>query len=154
MISGLEKDKIVAARKGSPLLLGLLRQNRGGFRHVRLRRGGLLLGQPHLGLKPLDRVCNPLVLLADGAEVVELLEQVGEGLGLQQDLELAGLVALVELNEALLEPALRDRVLLGQTPKRGGTLVVGMSQDLPGLDPHPSTSTITFRAALAYLSGA
>src|SRR4029450_8635586 len=32
-----------------------------------------------------------------------------------------------------------------QTPKRGGTLVVGMSQDLPGLDPHPSTSTITYQ---------
>jgi peptide/nickel transport system substrate-binding protein len=29
--------------------------------------------------------------------------------------------------------------------KRGGTLVVGMSQDLPGLDPHPSTSTITYQ---------
>jgi ABC-type dipeptide/oligopeptide/nickel transport system permease subunit len=34
---------------------------------------------------------------------------------------------------------------LAQTPKRGGTLVVGMSQDLPGLDPHPSTSTITYQ---------
>src|ERR671918_400002 len=34
---------------------------------------------------------------------------------------------------------------LGQTPKRGGTLVVGMSQDLPGLDPHPSTSTISYQ---------
>jgi peptide/nickel transport system substrate-binding protein len=32
-----------------------------------------------------------------------------------------------------------------QTPKRGGTLVVGLSQDLPGLDPHPSTSTITYQ---------
>src|SRR5262249_38831599 len=32
-----------------------------------------------------------------------------------------------------------------QTPKKGGTLVVGMSQDLPGLDPHPSTSTITYQ---------
>jgi peptide/nickel transport system substrate-binding protein len=32
-----------------------------------------------------------------------------------------------------------------QTPKRAGTLVVGMSQDLPGLDPHPSTSTITYQ---------
>ena len=32
-----------------------------------------------------------------------------------------------------------------QTPKRGGKLVVGMSQDLPGLDPHPSTSTITYQ---------
>ena len=32
-----------------------------------------------------------------------------------------------------------------QTPRRGGTLVVGMSQDLPGLDPHPSTSTITYQ---------
>jgi len=32
-----------------------------------------------------------------------------------------------------------------QTPKRGGTLVVGMSQDVPGLDSHPSTSTITER---------
>jgi len=32
-----------------------------------------------------------------------------------------------------------------QTPKRGGTLVVAMSQDLPGLDPHPSTSTITYQ---------
>src|SRR5215211_2150392 len=106
----------------SPLLLGLLRENRGGVRDLRLRRGGLLLGQPHLSLKPLDRVCDPLVLLPDGAEVIELLEQVGEGLGLQKDLELAGLVALVELNEALLEPALRDRVLLGQAPKRGGLL--------------------------------
>ena len=35
--------------------------------------------------------------------------------------------------------------LAAQTPKRGGTLVVGMSQDLPGLDPHPSTSTITYQ---------
>ena len=35
--------------------------------------------------------------------------------------------------------------LTAQTPKRGGTLVVGMSQDLPGLDPHPSTSTITYQ---------
>jgi ABC-type transport system substrate-binding protein len=32
-----------------------------------------------------------------------------------------------------------------QTPKRGGTLVVGKSQDLPGLDPHPSTSSITYQ---------
>jgi peptide/nickel transport system substrate-binding protein len=32
-----------------------------------------------------------------------------------------------------------------QTPKKGGTLIVGMSQDLPGLDPHPSTSTITYQ---------
>jgi ABC-type oligopeptide transport system substrate-binding subunit len=32
-----------------------------------------------------------------------------------------------------------------QTPRKGGTLVVGMSQDLPGLDPHPSTSTITYQ---------
>src|SRR5688572_15508747 len=32
-----------------------------------------------------------------------------------------------------------------QAPKKGGTLVVGMSQDLPGLDPHPSTSTITYQ---------
>jgi peptide/nickel transport system substrate-binding protein len=32
-----------------------------------------------------------------------------------------------------------------QAPKRGGKLVVGMSQDLPGLDPHPSTSTITYQ---------
>jgi peptide/nickel transport system substrate-binding protein len=32
-----------------------------------------------------------------------------------------------------------------QTPKRGGALVVGLSQDLPGLDPHPSTSTITYQ---------
>src|SRR5512144_854178 len=32
-----------------------------------------------------------------------------------------------------------------QTSKRGGTIVVGMSQDLPGLDPHPSTSTITYQ---------
>src|ERR1051326_9418968 len=32
-----------------------------------------------------------------------------------------------------------------QTPKRGGTLVVGMTQDLPGLDPHPSTSTIAYQ---------
>src|SRR6266498_5560913 len=109
-------------RTRSPLLLGLLRKNRGGSRHLRLRRGGLLLGHPHLGLKPLDRVCDPLVLLPDGAEVVELLEQVGEGLGLQQDLELAGLVALVQLDEALLEPALRDRVLLSQALKRGGLL--------------------------------
>ena len=35
--------------------------------------------------------------------------------------------------------------LAAQTPKKGGTLVVGMSQDLPGLDPHPSTSTITYQ---------
>jgi peptide/nickel transport system substrate-binding protein len=34
---------------------------------------------------------------------------------------------------------------VAQTPKRGGALVVGMSQDLPGLDPHPSTSTITYQ---------
>jgi peptide/nickel transport system substrate-binding protein len=32
-----------------------------------------------------------------------------------------------------------------QSPKKGGTLVVGMGQDLPGLDPHPSTSTITYQ---------
>jgi len=32
-----------------------------------------------------------------------------------------------------------------ETPKRGGKLVVAMSQDLPGLDPHPSTSTITYQ---------
>src|SRR5262245_26624617 len=32
-----------------------------------------------------------------------------------------------------------------QTRKLGGTLVVEMSQDLPGLDPHPSTSTITYQ---------
>ncbi|MGH7266423.1 MAG: hypothetical protein ACREMB_16495 [Candidatus Rokuibacteriota bacterium] len=31
-----------------------------------------------------------------------------------------------------------------QAPKRGGKLVVGLSQDIPGLDPHPSTSTITY----------
>jgi peptide/nickel transport system substrate-binding protein len=42
---------------------------------------------------------------------------------------------------ALLLPLQAD----AQTPKRGGTLVVGMSQDLPGLDPHPSTSTITYQ---------
>ena len=35
--------------------------------------------------------------------------------------------------------------IAAQTPKRGGKLVVGMSQDLPGLDPHPSTSTITYQ---------
>src|SRR5215211_8132593 len=96
----------------SPLLLGLLRENRGGVRDLRLRRGGLLLGQPHLSLKPLDRVCDPLVLLPDGAEVIELLEQVGEGLGLQKDLELAGLVALVELNEALQAAPMRREVPL------------------------------------------
>ena len=32
-----------------------------------------------------------------------------------------------------------------QAPKRGGRLVVGLGQDLPGLDPHPSTSTITYQ---------
>jgi peptide/nickel transport system substrate-binding protein len=42
---------------------------------------------------------------------------------------------------ALLLPLRAD----AQTPKRGGTLVVAMSQDLPGLDPHPSTSTITYQ---------
>jgi peptide/nickel transport system substrate-binding protein len=31
-----------------------------------------------------------------------------------------------------------------QGPRRGGKLVVGLSQDIPGLDPHPSTSTITY----------
>jgi hypothetical protein len=35
--------------------------------------------------------------------------------------------------------------IAAQTPKKGGTLVVGMSSDLPGLDPHPSTSTITYQ---------
>jgi peptide/nickel transport system substrate-binding protein len=34
---------------------------------------------------------------------------------------------------------------VGQAPRKGGALVVGMSQDLPGLDPHPSTSTITYQ---------
>jgi peptide/nickel transport system substrate-binding protein len=32
-----------------------------------------------------------------------------------------------------------------QAPKPGGRLVVGLSQDIPGLDPHPSTSTITYQ---------
>ena len=31
-----------------------------------------------------------------------------------------------------------------QAPKRGGRLVIGLAQDIPGLDPHPSTSTITY----------
>ncbi len=40
-----------------------------------------------------------------------------------------------------------------QAPKRGGRLVVGLSQDLPGLDPHPSTSTITYQVlGLVYQS--
>jgi peptide/nickel transport system substrate-binding protein len=40
-----------------------------------------------------------------------------------------------------------------QTPKRGGKLVVGMSQDLPGLDPHPSTSTITYQVLSLVFQG-
>ena len=39
------------------------------------------------------------------------------------------------------------------TPKKGGTLVVGMSQDLPGLDPHPSTSTITYQVLSLVFQG-
>lgn len=38
-------------------------------------------------------------------------------------------------------------------PKKGGTLVVGMSQDLPGLDPHPSTSTITYQVLSLVFQG-
>ena len=49
-----------------------------------------------------------------------------------------------ERARAVLAPSLTSP-LAAQTPKRGGTLVVGMSQDLPGLDPHPSTSTITYQ---------
>jgi hypothetical protein len=80
------------------LLLGLLGENCGGLRDVRLRRRCLLFREAQLALQPLDRVGDVLVLLPDRVEVVELLEEVAEALCLQEDLELRRLVALVELD--------------------------------------------------------
>jgi peptide/nickel transport system substrate-binding protein len=53
------------------------------------------------------------------------------------------LVALALVALAGITPL--PRVTPAQTPKQGGRLVVGLSQDIPGLDPHPSTSTITYQ---------
>ena len=52
---------------------------------------------------------------------------------------------MIRLLLALVLAVLLPLEAAAQTPRRGGTLVVGMSQDLPGLDPHPSTSTITYQ---------
>jgi hypothetical protein len=62
-------------------------------------------------------------LAADLVRILDLLDQLREALGLQKDLDDAGLVGRVELNEPLLQALLRDRVLVSEALEHARLLV-------------------------------
>src|SRR5918999_2789760 len=98
---------------GDPL--GRLVLDDGGrLSHVRLGGGRLRAGDAHLALQALEAVRDGPVLAADVVEVLELLEQVGEALHLEQDPERIFLPLLVELDQALFQDALGRCVLTPQ----------------------------------------
>ena len=107
-------DELVAC---CALLLRLAGEHCRRARDVGFRRRRLLPRDPQLDLESLDRVGDALVLVADGAEVIQLLQEVAEALRLEENLELARVAGLVQRDEAVLEPALRHRVLLCQKPE-------------------------------------
>ena len=94
-------------------LLGRLAREHGGLAgDLGLRQPRLLARHLELAPEPADLHGDRLVLAADLLEVLELVDEVAEALHLEQDPERVGLLALVELDQALLEACLRDRELL------------------------------------------
>jgi hypothetical protein len=110
-------------RTGRALLLRLLGEHGRLLRHLRLDLGRLLPRDPHLVLQARDLVHDRAVLPADLGHVVDLVDQLGKALDLEEDVEDAGLVGLVDLNEPLLQAELRQLVLPPQVNEVPGLLL-------------------------------
>src|SRR5262245_11154494 len=107
----LPDDECVA---GSALLLCLARQNGGRLGDVALRRGGERPRDTHLVRERLQMLGELLVRVADRVEIVELLDHVCEAVRLEEDVELARVRGLVELDQARFEPVDGDLVIVPQ----------------------------------------
>src|SRR6266480_293449 len=83
--SALLRDELSTGRA---LLLRLLRKDRRRLGDLGPCRGRVHARDPHLVLEALDRLRNLLVLRADRVEVVDLVEEIGKGPHLEEDLEL------------------------------------------------------------------
>ena len=107
----LADDESVA---GGALLLGLACEDGGRLGHVALRRGRHHAGEAHLARESLQVVGELLVRIADRPEVVDLLDQLGKAVGLEENVELVGVGGLVELDQPRLQLLERDLVVAPQ----------------------------------------
>ena len=96
---------------GGDLLRGLAGEDLSLVGDLDLRQPRLLARDPELVPEGLDLLRDRLVLAPDRLEVLELVDEVAEALDLEEDPERVGVLALVELDEPLLEPGLCDREL-------------------------------------------
>ena len=87
--------------------------------HLRLGVGCALPEDLHAVAAALDLVGDPAVLRAELADIVELVDQVGEAGGGKQHVERVGLIRLVDLDQPQVEPLLSSGVL---APEEGEAL--------------------------------
>ena len=74
----------------------------------------------YLHLDPVDLPRDAEILRADVAQEVDLVDEVGQVTGREQDIERRRLAGLVDLHEPLVEPAECDRVLVPEEVKALG----------------------------------